>query len=67
MIYRWKGCRRYMYSQLDMLQPVFGGLNKIADEAVPRHLDDTLETGILLLIDHLYKKTSLVAPEKKFN
>jgi hypothetical protein len=56
-----------MYSQLDMFQPVFGGLNKIIEEAVPRYLDHTLETGVLLLIDHLYKKTSLVVPEKKFN
>ena len=56
-----------MYSQLDMFEPVLGGLNKLIEEAVPRYLDDTLETGILLLIDHLYKKTSLAAPEKKFN
>jgi hypothetical protein len=56
-----------MCSQLDMLRPVLGGLDKIAEEAVPCYLDDTQETGILLLIDHLYKKTSLVAPERKFN
>jgi hypothetical protein len=56
-----------MYSQLDMLRPVLRGLNKIAEEAVPSYLDDTQETGILLLIDHLYTKTSLVAPERKFN
>ena len=48
-----------------MFQPVIGGLNKIVEEAAPRYLDDTLERGILLLIDHLYKKTSLAAPVKK--
>ena len=56
-----------MYSQLDMFQPVLGALNKIVEKAVPRYLDDTLETGILLFIDHLHKKTSLAAPDKKFN
>ena len=48
-----------------MFQPLLGGLNKIVKEAAPRYLDDTLETGILLLIDHLHKKTSMAAPEKK--
>jgi hypothetical protein len=56
-----------MYSQLDMFQPVLGGLDKIAEETVPRYFDDTLETSILFLIDHLYKKTSMAAPEKKFS
>ena len=53
-----------MYSQLYMFQPVIGSLNKIIEETVPRFLDETLETRILLLIDHLYKKTATAAPEK---
>jgi hypothetical protein len=48
-----------------MFLPVFRGLNKVIEETVPRFLNETLETVILLLIDHLYKKTSLAAPEKK--
>jgi hypothetical protein len=56
-----------MYSQLNMFQPILGGLNKIAEEAVPSYLNDTQEPGILLLIDHLCEKTSLVVPERKFN
>jgi hypothetical protein len=48
-----------------MLPPVLGSLNKIVEESVPRFFDETLETGILLLINHLYKKTSVVAPVKK--
>ena len=56
-----------MYSQLDMFQPVLGGLNKIIEEAIPRFFNEPFETGILLLIDHLDKKTSLAAPEKKLD
>ena len=56
-----------MYWQFDMFRPVLGGLNKIIEEAVPRFLDETLETVILLLIDHLHKKTAMVAPEKKLD
>jgi hypothetical protein len=47
-----------------MFQPVAGGLNKIAEETVPRFLNNAFKTGILLLIDYLNKKTSLAAPEK---
>jgi hypothetical protein len=54
-----------MYSQLDMFPPVLRGLNKIIEEAIPRFLNETFETGILFLIDHLYKKASLTAPEKE--
>jgi hypothetical protein len=54
-----------MYLQLDMFQPILGDLNKIAEEPVPRFLNDAFETGILLFIDHLYKKKTLAAPEKK--
>ena len=50
-----------------MFRPVLGGLNKIIEESVPSFLDEILETGILLLIDHLYKKTAMVAPEKELN
>jgi hypothetical protein len=51
---------------MDMLRPVLvlGRLNKFIKEAIPRFLNETFETGILLFIDHLYKKTSLAAPEK---
>jgi hypothetical protein len=54
-----------MYSQVDMLQPILGGLNKIIEEAVPRLLHETMKTRVLLLIDHSYKKTPMAAPEKK--
>jgi hypothetical protein len=50
-----------------MLQPILGGLDKIAQESVPRFLNDAFETGILLFIDHLYKKKALTAPEKKLD
>ena len=50
-----------------MFRPILGGLNEIVEEPVPRLLDETLETGILLLIDHLYKKTSLAAPEERLD
>jgi hypothetical protein len=53
-----------MYSQMDMFQPVLGSLSKVVKEAVPCFLNGVLEMGILLLIDHLDKKTSLAAPEK---
>ena len=52
-----------MYSQIDMFQPVVGGPHKAIEETVPCFLEDTLETDILLFIDHLYKKTALAAPE----
>ena len=52
---------------MDMLRPVLGGLNKIIEEAIPRFFNEPFETGILLLINHLYKKTSLVAPVKKLD
>ena len=47
-----------------MFEPILGVLNKIIEEAVPRFLNGTFKTGILLLIDHLYKKPSLASPEK---
>jgi hypothetical protein len=47
-----------------MFRPVFRSLNKIIEETVPCTLNETLEMCILLLIDHLYKKTSLAAPEE---
>ena len=50
-----------------MFLPVLGGLNKIIKETVPRFLNETCKKGILLLIDHLYKKTSLAAPEKELD
>ena len=50
-----------------MFQPVLWGLDKIIEKAVPRFLDETLETRILLLIDHLYKKTPMVAPMEKLD
>ena len=50
-----------------MLPPVLGSYNKIIEETIPSVLNETLETGILLLINHLYKKTSLVAPVKKLD
>jgi hypothetical protein len=56
-----------MYSQKDMLYPVLGGLNKIIEEAVPRFLEETLETHILLLIYYMYKKTSMAAPVDKLD
>jgi hypothetical protein len=56
-----------MYSQLDMFQPIFRGLNKVIKEAIPRFVNEPFKKGILLLIDHLYKKTSLAAPEKKLD
>jgi hypothetical protein len=46
-----------------MFQPVLGDLDEIVEEPVPGFLDETLELSILLLIDHLRKKTSLTAPE----
>ena len=56
-----------MHSQMDMLRPVLGSLNKVTKEAVPCFVNGILEMGILLLIDHFYKKTSLAAPEKKLD
>jgi hypothetical protein len=53
-----------VYSQKDMFYPVLGGLNKIIEEAVPGFLNQTFEMDILL-IDHMYEKTSLAAPEEK--
>ena len=53
-----------MYLQIDVFQPVIGGLNKVVEKAVPRFLNKTLEEGIPLIIDHLYEKTSLTAPER---
>jgi hypothetical protein len=37
------------------------------EEPVPRILNETLEPGIPLLINHLYKKTSMAAPVKKLD
>jgi hypothetical protein len=54
-------------SQFDMLQPVLRSLNKIIQEPIPHILNETLETEILLLINHLYKKTSLEAPVNKLD
>jgi hypothetical protein len=48
-----------------MLPPVLGSPKKIIEEPVPRILNETLETGIPLFINHLYKKTSMTAPVKK--
>jgi hypothetical protein len=59
--------RSKRYSQEDMFHPVLGGLNKIIEEAVPRFLKETLETHILLLIEHMYKNTSMAAPVNKLN
>jgi hypothetical protein len=50
-----------------MLLPVLGSLNQIMEEPVPRILNETLEPGIPLLIDHLYKKASMAAPVKKLD
>jgi hypothetical protein len=50
-----------------MFRPALGVLNKIIEEPVPCFLNETLETGILLLINHLYKKTSIAAPVKKLD
>ena len=50
-----------------MFRPILRGLNKFIEEAVPRFLDETLETHILLFIDHLYTKTSLTTPEKELD
>jgi hypothetical protein len=58
---------RELYSQFDMFQPVIGGLKKVVEKAVPRFLNKTLEEGILLLVDHLYEKTSLAAPGEKLD
>jgi hypothetical protein len=54
-----------MNLQKAVFRPVIGGLNKIIEEPVPCFLNETLETGILLLINHFYKKTSMTAPVKK--
>ena len=56
-----------MHSQMDMFRPVLRGLTEIVEEAVPRFLDDTLEASILLLIDYLYKKTTLATPERRLD
>jgi hypothetical protein len=56
-----------MNSQFKMLMPILGGLNKINQESVPRILNETLETVILLLINHLDKKTPLAAPMEKLD
>jgi hypothetical protein len=45
-----------------MFRPALGGLNKIIEEPVPRFLKESLETGVLLLINHMYKKTSVAPP-----
>ena len=50
---------------MDMFRPILRVLNELIEEAAPRFLDETFETRILLLIDHLYKKTSMAAPEEK--
>jgi hypothetical protein len=55
-----------MCSQMDMFEPVLGSLSKVLKEAVPGLLSGVLKVGILLLIDHLYKKTSLAAPERNW-
>ena len=56
-----------MHSQRDMFRPVLRGLTKIVEEAVPGFLNETLEAGILFFINHLYKKTSLAAPEERLD
>ena len=56
-----------MDSQMDMFRPILRGLTKIVEEAVPGFLEEILEAGILFLINHMCEKTSLAAPEKKFN
>ena len=56
-----------MYSLMDMFRPVLRDLTKIVEETVPGFLEETLEPGILFLINHLCKKTSLAAPEKRFD
>ena len=53
-----------MCSQMNMLHPVLGGLNKLVEEVIPRFLNETFEPYILLFVDHMYKKTPLAAPEK---
>ena len=58
---------RVVHSQMDMFRPVLRDLTKIGEEAVPGFLEETLEAGILFLINHFYKKTSLAAPEKRFD
>jgi hypothetical protein len=63
----WKGNMKYMHSQVDMFQPVLRGLTKIVEEAVPGFLEETLEAGILFLIDYLCKKASLAAPEESLS
>jgi hypothetical protein len=60
----WIGGQRCMDSQMNMFRPVLGSLKKVAKEAVPCLINGILEMDILLLVDHLYKKTSLAAPEK---
>ena len=54
-----------MCSQMDMFRPVLGRLNKFIEEAIPSFLNETFEPDILLLIEHMYKKTSVAAPGKK--
>jgi hypothetical protein len=56
-----------MHSQRDMFRPVFGGLTKIVEEAVPGFLEETLEAGILFFISHFQEKTPLAAPEKRLD
>jgi hypothetical protein len=50
-----------------MFRPILGVLDKFIQKAVPRFLNETFETGILLFIDHLYEETSMEAPEKKLD
>jgi hypothetical protein len=57
----------YAHSQFNMFHPVPGGLNETIKEPVPRFLDETFKAGVFLLIDHLHKKTSLAAPEKRLD
>jgi hypothetical protein len=52
---------------MDMFRPFLGCLDKFMEEAVPRFLDESLETHVLLFIDYLYTKTSLATPEKKLD
>jgi hypothetical protein len=63
----WRRNERDIYSQMDMFRPVFRGLTKIVEEAVPGFLEETLEAGILFLINHLCKKASLAAPGERLD
>jgi hypothetical protein len=52
---------------MDMFHPVLRGLTKIVEEAIPGFLEETLEPDILFLINYLYKKTPLAAPEESLD